>query len=76
MPRLSGLAAELGGFLASAGLIRRFERAAVAVALLLACFVGFEMGRIGYDASTLAMEPMLAYESGLGFGDELTEGIL
>lgn len=84
--RAAGLVPETGGLAAlsfSAGFSRLLALAgpfqplgwvAVTGAVLLACVVGFELGRMGY-LSTLAMEQVVAYDSGLGFG-EVTEGFL
>lgn len=72
-PALS-FSAGLGRLLALAGPFQPLGWAAVTGAVLLASVVGFELGRMGY-LSTLAMEQVVAYDSGLGFG-EVTEGFL
>ncbi len=69
-----GFSAGFGRLLALAGPVRPLGLVAVSGAVLLACVVGFELGRMGY-LSTLAMEQVVAYESGLEFG-EITEGFL
>ncbi len=73
-PAAPGFLAGLSRLLALAGPFQPLGWAAVTGAVLLACVVGFELGRMGY-LSTLAMEQMVAYDSGLGYG-EITEGFL
>lgn len=69
-----GFSAGFGRLLALAGPFQPLGWVVVTGAVLMACVVGFELGRMGY-LSTLAMEQTLAYDSGLGF-DEVTEGFL